>query len=331
MSANVVVSGIPEQKNEKPIQLFNNFVQKGLELQELIPANKAFRIGKGQNRPLIVELRHPESKGKLFSNATKLKGKRNENGGSYFLADHLPEEQNEDRRRMNELVAENKKKDTSHQLDMTINRGKLFINQELYKKAITAPRARDLLDPDDDLFDKADELDIIKGKVDTREKSKFISFAVAVQDFMDVQAALVKLRMKYADATHVSCAFRLPGVNTPQNQDFIDDGEFGCGRAILNVLRDEKIYNVATFIVRYYGGKHLGTARFEIFRDLAKSAIHALLQKREETDHDRPPTSPLPERFEPAPFREDGPEIIENWSEETGDWTTVKRKTKKTE
>lgn len=114
MSANIVISGIPENKNEKPLVLFNSFVQKALELQELIPANKAFRIGTGRNRPLLVELRHSENKSKLFANATKLKGKVNQNGKPYFLSEHLPEELNEDRRRANAIFVENKKKPSSH-------------------------------------------------------------------------------------------------------------------------------------------------------------------------------------------------------------------------
>lgn len=114
MSPNVIVSGILESKNEKPMILFNDFVQKGLEIQELIPANRAFRIGSGRNRPLLVELRHTESKNKLFANATKLRGKVNQNGKPYFLSEHLPEELNEDRRRSNAIFAENKKKPSSH-------------------------------------------------------------------------------------------------------------------------------------------------------------------------------------------------------------------------
>lgn len=280
MAANIVISGIPEFKNEKPLMLFNRFVEKGLELQELVPANRAFRIGSGQNRPLIVELRHPENKGKLFSSASKLKGEKNENGGSYFLSDHLPEDQNEKRRRINELISENKKKPTSHQLDMTLKKGNLLINEEPYSKSIAAPTAKDLLDPDEALYDKADELEFVRGGDDLQEKSKFISYAVAVQDLEDIHAAILKLRMKYVDATHVACAYRLPGANTPQNQDYVDDGEFGCGRAMLKVLKEEKYMNMAVFMVRFYGGKLLGVKRFEIFRNLTKSAITALIEKR---------------------------------------------------
>lgn len=320
MAANIVISGIPETKQERPIQLFNNFVQHGLELQELIPANRAFRIGVGANRPLLVELRHPENKGRLFANAVKLKGKKNEKGGSYFISDHLPEDQNESRRRINELVAENKRKPSSHKLDMQISKGTLLINEEPYEKSVKAPSARDLIEPNEKLFDKAEELDIVKGGRKIQEQSKFYSFAVAVQDFEDVQAALLQTRMKFADATHVSCAFRLPGANTPFNQDYVDDGEFGCGRTMLKVLREEKYMNMAVFIVRYYGGKHLGPARYDTFRELAKDAIRALMSKREkeeEKNMENRAASPLPERFEQPdfPFEQGEVPTTEEWGD----------------
>lgn len=97
MVSNIIISGIEERKNEKPIQIFNEVVAKQLEMQELIPANKAFRLGSGVNRPLLVELRNPEYKRKLYANATKLKGKTNSAGNFFFISDHLPDEMNEDR------------------------------------------------------------------------------------------------------------------------------------------------------------------------------------------------------------------------------------------
>lgn len=324
MSANVVVTGIIESKNEKPIELFNSFVQEKLEIQELIPAEKAFRIGNGSNRPLIVELRHPEQKRKLFANASKLKGKRNKNKAPFFLSDHLPEDKNEDRRRANELFAENRRKPSSHQLEMNFMKGRLIINDEPYRKAVSAPSARDLLEPDEKLFDKADELDIVKGSKDAKDLSRFYSYAVAVKDFEDVQAAFLKLRLKFADATHISCAYRLPGVNTPSNQDYVDDGEFGCGRTLLRVLKDEQFMNMAIFIVRYFGGQHLGMHRFTIFQNLARKAIKALIDKREQEKSQTPAVEFLPDDLRiPHP---DSQEELEAWEgAEDGNWETVSK------
>lgn len=59
-------------------------------------------------------------------------------------------------------------------------------------------------------------------------------------------------------------------------QDYVDDGEIAAGRALLSVLKEEKVMNVVVFLVRYYGGQHLGAARFDLFKQLATSAVNAL-------------------------------------------------------
>lgn len=121
MYPNLVITGIPEKQNENTLKSYNEFVQNELEIQEMIPAHRAFRVGSGRNRPMIVELRDPIiQKGKIYSKVGNLKGKRNAEGGRFFVSDHLPEEYNETRRRANELIAENKKKKSEDKLSMTI-------------------------------------------------------------------------------------------------------------------------------------------------------------------------------------------------------------------
>lgn len=219
-------------------------------------------------------------------------------------------------------MAENKRKPTGYQLEMNISRGRLTINDQPYEKSLQPPTARDTIDPDESLFDRADELDIIKGDKTEQNKSRFVSYVVAVQDFEDIKAAHLKLRIKFSDATHIACAFRLPGANTPNNQDYLDDGDFGRGRTMLKVLKDMKHLNIAVFMVRYYGGKHLGLMRYDIFRRLTSHAVNALLKKRAKDQKDVPPTSPLPERFEmPQP---EAP-IVEDWYKEPNTTEQVKQ------
>lgn len=317
MNANIVISGIVESKNENPIQEFNSFVTNKLELQELIPANRAFRIGSGKVRPLVVQLRDSTKKSKLFANATKLKGKRNSEGGYYFLSDHLPEQLNEERRRINELFSENKKKPASFQLEMELRKGALSINQEPYKKAVQVPTIKNIIRPSDSMYEKAVDTDIIKGGEETKSNSGFASFAVAVKDFDDINAAYLKLKMKYADATHVACAYRLPGANTPINQDSVDDGEIGCGRTMLKAIKDEGLMNVAIFIVRYYGGTHLGTQRFDLFRSLTRKALKQLLISQKQLGVE--PTK-VPQHLQV-------PTTSDEWSELAGDWSDTAKKT----
>ena len=55
-------------------------------------------------------------------------------------------------------------------------------------------------------------------------------------------------------------------------QDYFDDGDYGIGHSILNVLLDEQRYYRAIYIVRQFGKKQLGSKHFEIATDMA---LHA--------------------------------------------------------
>ena len=68
-------------------------------------------------------------------------------------------------------------------------------------------------------------------------------------------------------------AYRLAGSNKATDEDYVDDGEIKAGRRLLEILIDKDLYSIVVFIVHYYGGKHLGTRRFEIHRDLVNCAI----------------------------------------------------------
>lgn len=314
MNPNVVITGIPETHKEKTVQLFNDFVLNQLEIQELIPAERAFRIGVGESRPLVVQLRDPAQKGKLFGNATKLKGKKNSKGSYFFLSDHLPESMNEAKRRVNDLFNENKKKQAPYQLDMEFRKGQLIINQELYTKSVKVPPVKTIINPTDEVYDKAIQMDIIKGGEERKAGSYFASFITPVNDHDEINSAYLKLKMKYADATHISCAYRLPGVNSPQNQDYVDDGEYGCGRVMLKTLKEAKLMNIAVFMMRQYGGKHIGPQRFQIFKKLTEQAISSLTAQRQATGQE--PVQPLPDNLRTPMIPPD------EWTPANEDWTT---------
>lgn len=274
MYPNIIISGIEETAMENPIQQFNSFVTTQLGIQELIPANRAYRMGTGKSRPLLVELRDPITyKPKIYGKVGNLKGKKNSQGARYFVSDHLPEEYNERRRRANDIIAENKRKPPATKENMSVKRGRLLINEKEYRKAVQAPLPAEILYPDEKMYDLAEEIDMVKSKEETVGNSYFVAYAAAVHTHKDIQAAYTKVRMKYANATHISCAFRLPGSDTYFKQDYIDDGEHGAGRTMLGVIKETALMNVVVFMIRFYGGTNLGPMRFEVFKKVTKSAI----------------------------------------------------------
>ena len=74
-------------------------------------------------------------------------------------------------------------------------------------------------------------------------------------------------------ATHVIGAYRIFGTEHYKLQSYCDDGEHGGGRRMLNILKEQGLFNVAVFIVHYKDGENIGKARFEIISELTKQVI----------------------------------------------------------
>lgn len=86
-------------------------------------------------------------------------------------------------------------------------------------------------------------------------KSRFIAFAIPVEDRDAAMQALQQLRDAHPAATHVCWALLAGGQS-----GMSDDGEPSgtAGRPILEVLRHHDLDGVLGAVVRYYGGVKLG-------------------------------------------------------------------------
>lgn len=96
-------------------------------------------------------------------------------------------------------------------------------------------------------FDVCDEL-IIKN-------SRFITLLFKMDDGFSIDDVLHKIRIDYPKATHYCYAYI-----TESSMKSSDDGEPGgtAGMPMLNVLEKEKMMNVFSVVVRYFGGIKLG-------------------------------------------------------------------------
>ena len=109
--------------------------------------------------------------------------------------------------------------------------------------------------------------------------SEFFCHYQRVKSTQEVQHGLAKMRIKYGDTTHIVTAYRLHGANGPFKQGYLDSGEPGAGRKILESIKQSDKDNVAIFIACYYGGIHMGKRRFEVYKDLAQKASKDLQRR----------------------------------------------------
>ncbi|WP_269502540.1 IMPACT family protein [Burkholderia sp. IMCC1007] len=102
-------------------------------------------------------------------------------------------------------------------------------------------------------------------------KSRFIAYAIPVEDRDAAMHALQRLRDEHPTATHVCWALLAGGQS-----GMSDDGEPSgtAGRPILEVLRHHDLDGVLGAVVRYYGGVKLGAGGLvRAYTDAIASAL----------------------------------------------------------
>ena len=277
---NLRISGIVEKKEETRQQLFEevtSFFKNTMQIEEEIGLADAYRVGAGNTRSVVVKLQHPDDKSIIFANASNLKEKTNSKKKAYYVQQENSDQMNEVRQHYSELVRENKENDTK--LTIKMRRGNIMVNNETMKAKVSAPTVAEIIQLTEAERETIRACKLTTGGEHVEKGSEFISYAVKVKSVAEVDRAYKKMRIKHAGATHVICAYRLDNPIGPYRQQAVDDGDFGLGRAALKVLKKKEIVNTCIFIVRYYGGTHLGKRRFEITEDLTEKAIRSLTHK----------------------------------------------------
>ena len=287
--SNVIIKGISEQKEEDCVGVVKDFFTEKLKLTDQIQIANAYRLGHGKNRPLVVQLYSVRTKNKVFAYAKNLKGVKNERDHYYSIGNHLPEELNEEKTRARDIVYLNKDIPEAQRPTIKTKGGKVLINNETYRKQLEPITAREILEMERSELQKINVVPAVTGQDMVEEGSAFRSYAASVRNIQEVRQIYNHLKLKYFKQTHVVVAYNLPGMNVAKGKDYHSDGEHGAGKVLLNVLLEKKKENTALFIVRQYGGTHLGARRFEIYKLLALKALAAL-----ENDDDIARTSRLP-------------------------------------
>lgn len=262
------------------------FFKNSLKIQDNIVLNNAYRVGAGADRPIIIELCNIADKAKIYQNVGNLKGVRNSKNKSYFVSDQLPEDYAERRRQQNIIKSHNNKLPLAQQVDMSFQQGELLVRGKRYEPPVLPPTVRQLVLPTQQEREVSDSMEIFEGATRDKNDSVFVGYAARVKKMEQVEGAYREVRKVHPDATHVMCAFRFPGENPTKFFGMADDGENGGARRILNKLNQEKLFNIAVFVVRYYGGTNLGADRFSFIETVALSAISELL------DRERPKSTP---------------------------------------
>ena len=140
---------------------------------------------------------------------------------------------------------------------------------------MVAPDERQILQLAQEEIDDLLKIKMKKGKKMMEDGNWFIGTTMAVQTHQEINRLYVHMKLMYPSASHVICAYQIPGIEEYYCADFCHNGEYGAGKRLLDMIKLNGITHRAVFVVRYNGVKKLGGRRFKLILDAAKSAINS--------------------------------------------------------
>ena len=280
-----VLSGLAfsRKKYERRAQL-QQFFDEALGVY--VEIEDSYFIGEMDSKSVVVIFETNSEKERVFSQKSKLNKLEGDNGQLIYLNHYLMASANEKARREREIIRDIKKNDSTTKQTTQYTEGKLFIGKAPYKKKVLAPTPIDILDVETVDLDRILKLDIVKGLPLRLDDNTFIPFAADVKDHQTIRDLYLKVRLMFARARHVICAYYIPGAEKHFCQDYVDDDDIGMARHVLEILQRSNIHHKVLFIVRFTGKQKIGAKRIEGYTKAAEQILkqngyNTLLQQQQ--------------------------------------------------
>ena len=250
-------------------ELVTNFLSQTMKIKKKITLLSVRRhFSKGA---LVITLQNLKDKSVIYKCIKNIIGLKNNREESYYVNDHLTFEGQEEQKRFRYIKRASADIPATDKPTIKLQKGKMYINNNLYTKAIQPPAVQEIICPSSK--DKIEKLYQTEGEVIRNGACKFVALSQEIRNVDDVRCGYIKACRKFPDALHIVCSYYLPGYDVAKNQDFSDCKEPGGGRSLLDLMVTNNIVNRAIFVARFYGGVQLGPSRFQSYRDAASSAI----------------------------------------------------------
>lgn len=295
MEQNLILYGVDntieveDPKRETPMYTFRErckysalkFFAENLNVNlEVVDIWKAHHMGPQKQdrvRPLVVKLAYP-AKELIMEHISALKGKTNpKTKQTYFISEQIPEAAVERKKqtsaRLKSLKDENEKKPVHSRSTIQVINNKIVVDGKLNLPVIEPPQPSEviLLNPDKQKQVNALQAKMVENEPEFASGSEFISMAIKIHSLEELKLAYIAAAQRYPAADHIMLGYALK-IDKELKVGFCDDGEHGAGMKIKDVIFDCKSKNTAVFVVRKFGGLHLGFNRFRVIESVARKA-----------------------------------------------------------
>ena len=271
---NITIQGLKITSQKDALATAKEFFKEKMLIQQPIDITKAYKPGTYDS--ITVVLKKMEDKKLIFDNTANLKHKRNSKGKFYSIDSFKTAEKKESRRRNREVLKLNEKLSVAQKLVLTLKNGVIYEGENEYKGNIRNPSHYDIIQTTtEELNEIRQKYPVVAGIDVQKETSTFQGYVADVRNFDEVNEIYKLIRADNMTARHIICAAIVDGSHQLDTMGFEDDAEHGCGRVLLEYLRDIKNENRAIFVTRYTDGQQIKEKRFDGLLEAAKNAINS--------------------------------------------------------
>lgn len=175
--------------------------------------------------------------------------------------------------RLKTLNETNKELPNAEKKQITAQNDKILVNGIIDEQEISTPQPSDLF-LDSESQKVVDDINKKFAMTDTTtvKNSSFVALALEVKLIEQVRVAYIAAAQRFASMDHIMMAYGLK-ENETIKMGSCDDSEHGSSAVIRRAMAKEKARNMAVFVIRRYGGLHLGMDRFTTIETIAREAI----------------------------------------------------------
>ena len=265
--------GLLEDGNVSLTQQVKDFFKDQMKIQQEIQTISVTRMKSGNPPAVVIKVADIEQKKAIFEHVKNLKNVQNAEGKSYGVFNMLTEETLKKDIRKRQIKKDSMALPVAQCHKVTLNKGTLVVDNAIYHPKYDQLTTKDLLELTPKDWIRCNELKTAASTVNKVSGSAFQGFVIPVHNLEEVRRSYKHFKLRFAGASHIMMAYRLPGTNKAYDEDNYDDGEFGSGRRLYRILSKENMFSIMAVLIRFNGRSLLGPKRFEAITNASKEAL----------------------------------------------------------
>ena len=308
MRNSIIFGGVRVQEEESVVEAVKRFLST---FMNLTPRNydiyDAEQLGKGYtkvirgreiNFPPPVKARCSEYfAAKIMDNANLLGGRQDPaEGFKYYVKRSRLEAQ----RALHDKHTDNVKNFREQNAAATSEAEKvkfyftptqLIVNDVPHEDDVKPPTYKEMVNLDFSTLHEMRRIEFHSSMPKVVKRSTFQAFGTTVNSIDEINLAYKQVWYLNKGADHIVAGYRIKSGESVI-QGCAHNREYYGDREILQALKKSKAVNIVVFVIREYGGIHLGGTRFDIITDLTNEVLR--MMKPETVDVATPSKPPPP-------------------------------------